>query len=188
MPQWSYINYGYPFSEFYHYEDYSTVKLLTHLLNETNLKENVFIEEPNSVNEEFIDDYIDESLEEINTFFYDKFKQATINILNNLGCTYKTTSKTGHLVVTTKFGLREISVLSLGVNCVENSDRDDQIVGFSITSRYFPSVLDFSSQHGGIEEVIEEDFTKFYPIIREEIEKIHPVFKEFKFSIQETFS
>ena len=115
-----------------------------------------------------------------------KFRIATENILKSLGCTDLVLEKgqyVDYFICDTPFGKRKIEMLRLSVDFDRDGLFEDYTVGVNFTGYKYPTILDFKGTTGGVENIFCEDYTKHFPMFKEEIQKISSVLASFEVGI-----
>lgn len=129
---------------------------------------------------------IDSMISKINRRHRKEFREITMNILINLGCSEFVLEKgefAEYFICKTPFGERKIEILKFAVDADRDNIFDDYTVGVRFTGYKIPSVLDFKSVSGGVENIICEDYTKHFPMFKEFLEKITPLFSNLEIGI-----
>lgn len=130
-----------------------------------------------------LDEY--EKLNRVNDFLRPKYSQTTRSLLPTVGAIMKKTNGT-YYICDTRYGKRQISQLSLDFHGPEETPQ--KYFGFSLTARYYPSLLDFADESGGMEDGLIESYTHHIPEIENQIKGIHPMFSKFRTMVIMDFS
>lgn len=129
---------------------------------------------------------IDAMVAKINRRNRKTFREITMNILTKLGCTDFVLEKgefAEHFICNTPFGERKIEILKFAVDADVDGTFDDYTVGVRLTGYKVPSVLDYKGVSGGVENIICEDYTKHFVMLKEQLEKVTPLFSTLEVSI-----
>ncbi len=129
---------------------------------------------------------LDKLIVKINKRHKIEFREATINILTQLGCSdFKLEEEkfNQYYICNTPFGERKIEILKFSVDADVDGIFHDFTVGIRLTGRKEATVLDFKENAGGLENIIEEDYTKHFQMIHFEIYKILPLLSNLEIKI-----
>lgn len=129
---------------------------------------------------------LDKMIVKINRRYRKEFREITMRILTELGCSEFVLIR-GEFVeyfkCKTPFGEREIEILRFSVDADYNGNFEAFTVGVRFSGYDKPSVLDFKSVSGGVENIICEDYTKHFPMFKSELEKVTPLFSNLEVGI-----
>ena len=137
--------------------------------------------------EEFIDfhEAIDQMVAEMNQQLIDVHHQACLR----MGWTFQK-KQNNYVFFNTPEGLREFATFCFEWFCDESEMGEqltDGVFGIAVSSRYFPTFIDWESPCGTIGNIVCDPTQEMWVIAKEEIVKVFPFMQNAKWIVKERF-